>query len=205
MFESKLSAMVLTEDQLFGKMIEMELERIGFSFGNDDDLSLLVIDLDSVAKTYYSNMKASFIVVFSHLRNEQNIDIQVKYNAFLRRPFRISELLSTVISGMKIQQNIGFDKPATQRHQSKLRVDKSKSIATYGDKKFELSEYEVRVLDLLCQRQGEPVSREEICALLGGGTSNMADVYICHLRSKIDDILGLKLILTVRSKGYMLK
>ena len=33
----------------------------------------------------------------------------------------------------------------------------------------------------------------------------MGDVYICHLRRKIDNKLGLKLIYTIRGKGYMLK
>jgi DNA-binding response OmpR family regulator len=68
-----------------------------------------------------------------------------------------------------------------------------------------LSDNEYKVLSVLCENRGEAVPREEICSLLGVTDGNMGDVYICHLRRKIDNKLGLKLIYTVRGKGYMLK
>ena len=49
------------------------------------------------------------------------------------------------------------------------------------------------------------VLREEIDAILSVDDGNMSDVYICHLRRKLDNKLGLKLIYTIRGKGYMLK
>jgi len=57
----------------------------------------------------------------------------------------------------------------------------------------------------LYQNRGETVNRETIDMLLGADDSNMGDVYICHLRRKIDNKLGLKLIYTIRGKGYTLK
>jgi DNA-binding response OmpR family regulator len=68
-----------------------------------------------------------------------------------------------------------------------------------------LSDNECKVLSTLCQNRGEIVEREKIYALLGADEGNMGDVYICHLRRKIDNKLGLKLIYTVRGKGYILK
>ena len=45
----------------------------------------------------------------------------------------------------------------------------------------------------------------ELSKLIGGASGNMCDVYICMLRKKIDDQFGVKLIYTVRGKGYMIK
>ena len=87
----------------------------------------------------------------------------------------------------------------------KLVVDKESMTALYGEMKFPLSEYEYKTLSILCEKRGEVVTREEIAKILNFDSGNMGDVYICHLRKKIDNNLGLKLITTVRGKGYMLK
>lgn len=37
------------------------------------------------------------------------------------------------------------------------------------------------------------------------GNTNVVDVYIRYLRSKIDDVYGIKLIETVRGFGYVIR
>lgn len=66
-----------------------------------------------------------------------------------------------------------------------------------------LSVYEHTVLKYLCERVGEAVSREELNAVLGESKSNMADVYVCHLRRKFKEVTEKNIIKTVRQKGYM--
>jgi DNA-binding response OmpR family regulator len=61
------------------------------------------------------------------------------------------------------------------------------------------------MLTLLYERAGEPVSREELSAVLSSSEGNMCDVYICKLRTKLESVSNRKLIYTVRSKGYALK
>ena len=114
------------------------------------------------------------------------------YLSYLSRLRRIAEL-----SGKRFDED--------NQEERVLSCDSESMTAIYGEKKFPLSEYEYKVLGLLCDRRGEVVTREEISKMLGGEMSNMCDVYICHLRKKIDSSLGLKLILTVRGKGYMVK
>ena len=114
------------------------------------------------------------------------------YLAYISRLRRIAE-----ISGKRFDED--------NREERCLSCDSESMNAIYGEKKFPLSEYEYKVLSLLCERRGDVVTREEISKMLGGEMSNMCDVYICHLRRKIDSALGLKLILTVRGKGYTVK
>ena len=114
------------------------------------------------------------------------------YLSYLSRLRRIAEL-----SGKRFDED--------NQEERVLSCDSESMTAIYGEKKFPLSEYEYKVLGLLCDRRGEVVTRDEISKMLGGEMSNMCDVYICHLRKKIDSTLGLKLILTVRGKGYTVK
>ena len=83
-----------------------------------------------------------------------------------------------------------------------LELDKA---AVWGNQVIPLSDNEYKILSLLCDNRYKIVERERIYAALGAEYGNMGDVYICHLRKKIDNKLGLKLIYTIRGKGYMLK
>ena len=72
----------------------------------------------------------------------------------------------------------------------------------YKGRSITLSDHERKILTRLCECSGEPVSREELNALLGASGGNIADVYVCRLRKKLEDTDGRRVIFTVRSKGY---
>ncbi|MBR0454551.1 MAG: winged helix-turn-helix transcriptional regulator [Clostridia bacterium] len=72
----------------------------------------------------------------------------------------------------------------------------------YKGRSITLSDHEMKILTRLCECSGEPVSREELNALLGASGGNIADVYVCRLRKKLEDTDGRRVIFTVRSKGY---
>jgi two-component system copper resistance phosphate regulon response regulator CusR len=59
------------------------------------------------------------------------------------------------------------------------------------------------------RNKGRPLSRtmivEHVWEIDYDGLTNIVDVYIRHLRSKIDDRFPLKLIQTVRGIGYMIE
>ena len=64
------------------------------------------------------------------------------------------------------------------------------------------------MMRILMAHRGEIVSREMLeSALQGEGKtdSNKVEVYLCFLRRKIERPLGLRLITTVRGKGYRLE
>ncbi len=82
-------------------------------------------------------------------------------------------------------------------------IDGDRTILAFGQK-MSLSEYELKVLERLCETPETAVSRKELSEMLGScGDTNIADVYICHLRKKFERISDKKVIYTVRSKGYM--
>lgn len=81
--------------------------------------------------------------------------------------------------------------------------EKEKAVI-YKEHTIPLTESEYRVLMRLGEAEGMPVSREELRAVLGAEDGNIADVYICHLRRKLEVPFGTRIIETVRLRGYRL-
>ena len=98
-------------------------------------------------------------------------------------------------------------------HKKEIALDENKNFTLDSDesslelfgKKVHLSKNEYAMLDKLAENVGLPVSREELNKVLSSSVGNMCDVYICHLRAKLESVSDKKLIFTVREKGYMLK
>jgi two-component system copper resistance phosphate regulon response regulator CusR len=73
---------------------------------------------------------------------------------------------------------------------------------------IDLAPKEYSILEYLLRNRARPLSRtmivEHVWDMEYDGLTNIVDVYIRHLRSKIDDRYPVKLIHTVRGIGYML-
>ena len=85
-----------------------------------------------------------------------------------------------------------------------LKDRKARTIS-FGDRFMDLSEYEFKILEYLCKNRSKPVKREELNSILNAEKGNISDVYICHLRKKLEDLCGNRMISTVRSKGYKIE
>lgn len=72
-----------------------------------------------------------------------------------------------------------------------------------------LTEKEYSLLCLLYENRGNVITREQIIFTIWSKKSridsNLADVYINYLRNKIDKRFDVRLIISVRGKGYMMK
>lgn len=89
-----------------------------------------------------------------------------------------------------------------------LTLDPAARQAFRGDQEITLTAREMAVLDFLLRRRGEVVTRQEIIANIWGdsftGDANIIEVYIGHLRAKVDRPFGRHAIETVRGVGYRL-
>lgn len=89
-----------------------------------------------------------------------------------------------------------------------LEIDTRKRNARRGGEELDLTNREFTLLELLALRQGGVVTRREVWEQLYDlnyeATSNVVDVYIAHLRKKIERPDKSKLIHTRRGQGYAL-
>lgn len=88
-------------------------------------------------------------------------------------------------------------------------MDLSAHQVTRGGQTIQLTKREFDLLEYLLRNSGIVLSRDTILAAVWGYDygvdSNILDVYIRYLRSKIDDPFDKKLLHTVRGFGYTLK
>ena len=88
-----------------------------------------------------------------------------------------------------------------------LDVERHTVTANGNDVELTLREFEV--LRALMEHKNIVMSRDRLASLACGydyvGETNIIDVYIRHLRAKIDDRYGIKLITTVRGVGYVIR
>ncbi len=90
-----------------------------------------------------------------------------------------------------------------------LEVDRLTQQVKRGGKRIELTSKEYALLEYLSLNMGRVLSRnmilEHVWDQSFDGFSNIVDVYVGHLRTKIDDAFEPKLLKTVRGVGYVLR
>ena len=123
---------------------------------------------------------------------------------YLVKPFAFVELLARVRALLRRGQ------PALERLQvSDLTLDCIRRKVTRAAEPIDLAPKEFGILEYMMRNKGRPLSRtmivEHVWDMDYDGLTNIVDVYIRHLRSKIDDRFPQKLIQTVRGIGYMIE
>ncbi len=122
---------------------------------------------------------------------------------YLVKPFAFSELLARVRSLLRR----GPVRPIEQLRVGGLEVDLVRHKATRDGKLLDLAPKEFTLLSLFMRRAGEVLSRtliaEQVWDMNFDSETNVVDVAVRRLRSKIDDPFPKKLIHTVRGVGYV--
>ncbi|MGZ3696825.1 MAG: heavy metal response regulator transcription factor [Bdellovibrionota bacterium] len=126
-------------------------------------------------------------------------------DAYLVKPFAFSELLAHVRS---LLRRGPARQPETVRV-ADLEIDLIQRKATRGGQKLDLTPKEFALLALMARRRGEVLSRtiisEQVWDMNFDSDTNVVDVHIRRLRTKVDDPFEVKLIQTVRGMGYMIQ
>ena len=130
---------------------------------------------------------------------------------YITKPFAIEELLARSRVALKrhaaTAASSAIATNALSAHGVTLDVDRHE--VTAEGKPVELTNREFEILHALMANQNIVQTREALASAALGydyiGESNVIDVYIRQLRSKIDDRFGIKLITTVRGVGYVIR
>ncbi|AYM97108.1 DNA-binding response regulator [Acidovorax sp. 1608163] len=127
---------------------------------------------------------------------------------YLCKPFEFEELLA------RLEALARRARPLLPGRASRLQVDdlvldRESMKATRAGQALTLTARELALLELLMSAPGRLFSRERILASVWGHSedplTNVVDVYIRRLRSKIDDGHATALIHTVRGLGYRME
>jgi heavy metal response regulator len=121
---------------------------------------------------------------------------------YLTKPFAFAELMARIKA---LLRRGSVDRPSVLRV-GDLEVDRLAQQVRRASRRIELTAKEYALLEYLIANSGRVLSRTMIIDHVWDqsfdGATNIVDVYVRHLRNKVDDGHETKLIRTVRGVGY---
>lgn len=143
---------------------------------------------------------------------------------YITKPFAIEELLARIRVALKMHsrltdlENQSVQAAAVKTDEAsqegvltwkKLTLNDKKHTVKYDGHEITLTNREFLMLKTLLENKDIVMSRdtllEKVCGYDYIGETNVVDVYIRFLRSKIDEVYDVKMIQTVRGVGYVIK
>lgn len=131
-------------------------------------------------------------------------NFEVGADDYLTKPFAFAELILRI----KALLRRGPVNRSSLLRVGDLEIDRLSQNVRRAGKKIELTAKEYSLLEYLATHPGRVFSRtmiiEHVWDQSFQGLTNIVDVYVRHLRQKVDDVHPVKLLRTVRGVGYSL-
>jgi len=223
MAEDSAKILIVEDDATIARLVELELMHTGYEvqrYGDGEsalleieevnpDLVLLDVMLPgadglSVAKSIRD--KGLNVPILMLTARAETQDVVKGFDAgaddYLRKPFEVPELLSRVRALLKRTEH---DRPGAQYKAANVEIDPSSRSVLVDGKPENFTAKEYDLLAFLVANAGRVISRDEILEQVWSGQhetdSNVIEVFVCHLRTKIGDKDN-QIIRTIRGVGY---
>ncbi|MDT8716498.1 response regulator transcription factor [Clostridium sp. 19966] len=138
--------------------------------------------------------------------SDKVLGLDVGANDYLTKPFAIEELLARI---RVYERSKDVKNKYTYIRVKDIEMDDRTHQVWRGGKEIELTKKEYDLLKMMLINKNIVITREQFIESIWGydyiGDTNVVDVFIRYLRSKIDDEFEDKLITTVRGVGYVIK
>lgn len=126
---------------------------------------------------------------------------------YLTKPFALAELLARLRNLLK--RTGSLQKDSVRIRYGDLQLDLVRREACRGNQLLQLTPQEFVLLEYLCRNEGRVVTRtmilDDVWRMRIDPATNVVDVHIYRLRSKVDREGMKPLIHTIRGIGYVLK
>ena len=213
--EVKISRFLELELKHEGYQVEQAYDgRTGLAKALDGGFDLIILDimLPSIngLEILRRIRRNSDIPVIMLTAKDETMDkvmgLDMGADDYITKPFAIEELLARIRVAFKRKTSV--IKSAILKV-NELWLDLDKHSVSYNNQPIELTKREFDLLKYLLENKNIVLTRERLVEAVWGydyvGDTNVVDVYIRYLRSKIDDRFNQKIIHTVRGVGYLLK
>ena len=173
------------------------------------DLGLPDLDgLELIARCRAQGSSAPVLI----LSARRSVDERVKGleqggDDYLTKPFALAELLARLRN--LLRRSAPTHHESVRLQAADLQLDLVRREARRGDQLLQLSPQEFSLLEYLCRNEGRVVTRtmilDHVWRMRIDPATNVVDVHIYRLRSKVDHDASHPLIHTIRGVGYVLK
>jgi two-component system, OmpR family, response regulator ArlR len=219
---------LIVEDEIkIARFLELELGHEGYTvdqahdgreglnkaLSNQYDLIVLDIMLPSVngievLRKIRQNSEIPIILLTAKDEvMDKVIGLDMGADDYITKPFAIEELLARIRTALKRKmQKVELPKALAI---GALKLDPDKHSVTFENELLDLTKREFDLLRHLIENRNIVSTRDRLLEEVWGydyvGDTNIVDVYIRYLRSKIDEKYNIKLIHTIRGVGYIMK
>ncbi len=224
----KKKILIVEDEAKIARFLELELKyegyeidiasngRDGLEKGKSPDVDAIILDLMLPG--------LSGIEVCRRLRQTSDVPIimltakddisdkvtglDIGADDYMTKPFAVEELLARI--RVLLKRNVNKTKTdASIMEIGKLKLSKNNYKVEYDNETVDLTKKEFELLEFLMINKNIVLTREKILDKVWGydyfGDTNIIDVYIRYLRSKIDQKYNINLIETVRGVGYIIR
>lgn len=222
--------LIIEDEEKLARFVELELIHEGYSVSKATDgraglelaesgvYDLVLLD---IMLPYLNGIevlrrlrKTSYVPIIMLTARDAVMDkvsgLDMGADDYITKPFAIEELLARIRKALK--KNIVKEQQNKEENLisiNKLSIDIARHVVTYDGDIIELTNKEFNLLLYLMQNKSIVLSREMLLERVWGydylGETNIVDVYVRYVRSKIDDKYNVKIIQTVRGVGYVIK
>lgn len=218
--------LLLEDDREIASALALELEHeryrvlvesdglSGLAAADAHDLDMVILDVMlptmsgiEVCKRLRSRSSVPVLMLTARSSLRDRVDgLDAGADDYLAKPFLFEELLARVRACMRRNRRTLF---GPRLELADLRLDCDHRTVVRAGRLIDLTRREFDLLEFLMRHPGQVLTRETIFEDVWGydflGDSNVIDVYIGHLRRKIDADFEPKLLRTVRGVGYALR
>ncbi len=187
---------------------------MGWHMASGTEYDLIILDLmlpglsgtEVLRKLRRQGSTAAVLVLTARdATNDKVENFEAGADDYLTNPFAFAELLVRVKALLRRP-------PSQKMHElrvSDLEIDRLTRQVRRAGKRIELTSKEYALLEYLAANAGRVLSRTMIVEHVWDESfenlTNIVDVYVKHLRTKVDEPYPVKLIRTVRGVGYVLE
>ncbi len=225
--------LIVEDEEKIARFVELELKHEGYAVdkvtnGRDGlsaaqsgtyDLMLLDIMLPELSgfEVLRRLRRSSGLPVILLTARDAVMD-KVAGLDYITKPFAIEELLARIRLVLKKsagqqewRDDTGKETSVEEKKLTfgELTLDERRYEVVCGGEKISLTNREFELLKILLENKNIVLTRdtllERVCGYDYAGETNVIDVYIRYLRSKIDERFDIKMIQTVRGVGYVIR
>lgn len=220
--------LIVEDEEKIARFLELELKhegyqvlkavsgRQGLSLAESGQADLVVLDVMLPELNGFAVLrrlrKTSDVPVIMLTARDEVMDkvagLDGGADDYMTKPFAIEELLARIRLVLKKRAG-SVKKEENVLTFGALEMNLARHEVRYGKDIVELTPREFDLLKVLLENKNIVVSRdtllEKVCGYDYFGETNVIDVYVRYLRSKIDNVYQIKMIQTVRGIGYCIK
>lgn len=220
--------LLVEDEQKLARFVELELShegyevdkafdgRAGLEMAERGDYALLLLDvmlpgmsgLELLRRLRREKNTPVILVTARDAVMDKVTGLDMGADDYITKPFEIEELLARIRAALR-KRAPAQEKEPNALVSGGLRVDPARRTVEYAGAEISLTNREFELLMALMENRSIVMSREKLLEKVWGydwaGETNVVDVYVRYLRSKIDDQYGVKYIHTIRGVGYVFR